>query len=358
MIENRKQLRLQDQGLIPLSGRAKEPILANDVLLSTDYLPNTLLPETKSELALPMLIGDILIGVLDLQSDQANRFSEDDIQVLNTLAEQIAIAIRNAELYTDSQLAHQQAEQASQVKSQFLASVSHELRTPLNAILNFTQFVSTGMVGPVNNEQVDVLNKVVDSGKHLLNLINDVLDISKIESGEFNLFVEDDIDLRKEFGVVADTSRALLDGKDVAFEFTIQEDLPTIVADRRRVRQIMLNLVSNACKFTDTGKILVDIQREGEHVAIAVTDSGPGIAAEDFELIFETFRQTQTGLKQGEGTGLGLPISRRLAEAHEGNLWLESVVGKGSTFYVKLPIQSETLKAMVRQKSKVKSHAS
>lgn len=236
-----------------------------------------------------------------------------------------------------------QAEAANTLKSQFLANMSHELRTPLNAILNFSRFVSEGMLGDVNTQQVETLGKVSDNGKHLLSLINDLLDISKIEANQLKLFLEDDVDLQKEFGAVTDVARSMLTDKPVKVVTYVDPDLPLILADRRRIRQIMLNLVSNACKFTDEGQVNLSLKRDGDNLVFSVADTGPGIAKEDHELIFETFRQTQAGLMQGTGTGLGLPISRRLAEIHGGSLTLESELGQGASFIVSLPIRSAVL---------------
>jgi signal transduction histidine kinase len=263
--------------------------------------------------------------------------------VLTTLAEQIAIAVRNAQLFAEAHQARQEAEQANRVKSQFLASMSHELRTPLNAILNFTQFVSSGMLGTVNEEQVDTLGKVVYSGQHLLGLINDVLDISKIEAGALKLFIEPNVDLAQEASIVTDSARTLVGQKPVEIQLEVAPNLPHIVGDKRRIRQIMLNLVSNACKFTDKGSIRITLEAQQDNIVFAVHDTGAGIAPEDQGMIFELFRQSQTGLRQGEGTGLGLPISRRLAVAHGGSVWLESALGQGSTFYVSLPVHSTVL---------------
>jgi signal transduction histidine kinase len=247
---------------------------------------------------------------------------------------------RTAEL----QKAKDEAELANTAKSAFLASMSHELRTPLNAILNYTDFMSMGMMGAVNDEQVDTLNKVSGSGKHLLSLINDVLDMTKIESGNLKLFIEDNISLADELETVIATAQSFLTDKpDVAFITEIESNLPLLLGDRRRIRQIFLNLVTNAIKFTERGSITLSVKRVGGDILSAVTDTGAGIRAEDLDNVFEAFKQSESGIRSGTGTGLGLPISRRFAEAHGGQLWVQSVVGKGSTFYVRLPILSPKL---------------
>ncbi|MBI5929755.1 MAG: GAF domain-containing protein [Chloroflexi bacterium] len=341
--------------IIAEASRTGKAVLVNNIADSPLYLADPALPQTKSELAIPMMVGSQLLGVFDLQSDQAERFRGEDVRVMTSLAEQIAIAVRNAELFAEKEVALQEAERASKIKSQFLAAMSHELRTPLNAILNFSQFVSSGMLGTVNDEQVDVLNKITASGKHLLGLINDVLDISKIESGALTLFVEEKVNLASELQAVEATGRTLLQDKPVELKIEIENDLPVVVGDRRRIRQIMLNLVSNACKFTEAGEVNIQMRRHGmEEVLFSVKDTGPGIAPEDFEAVFETFRQTEAGLRQSEGTGLGLPISRRLVEAHGGHLFLESVLGQGSTFSFVLPIRSPQLLQMIRTSEKGK----
>ncbi len=233
-----------------------------------------------------------------------------------------------------------EAERANNVKSQFLAVVSHELRTPLNGIINFSAFVHDGFFGPINEKQKNALGDVIKAGNHLLALINDVLDISKIESGSLRLFIESDIDLNAELDDLIRSSQPLLGSKSVQFVREIGDGLPRITGDRRRIRQIMMNIVSNACKFTEAGTITVGAEAEGDQVHLWVKDTGPGIRDTDHESVFETFKQTDAGLRSGSGTGLGMPISRRLAEAHGGKLWLESTVGQGSTFHVMLPIHA------------------
>ncbi|MBA3869632.1 MAG: hypothetical protein H0X30_10810 [Anaerolineae bacterium] len=242
--------------------------------------------------------------------------------------------------------ARERAERSDQVKSAFLASMSHELRTPLNAVINFTRFVIDGDTGPVNEQQTELLTEVVGSAKHLLNLINDVLDMSKIEAGSLNLFIEDDVDLKSIVNSVVKTGRGLLAGKTTELQTEIEDNLPLIRADRQRIMQILLNVISNACKFTDEGQIRVKVTQKDGEVLITMTDTGPGIAPEDQAMVFEAFKQTKTGLRQGGGTGLGMPIARSLTEAHGGRMWLESEFGKGATFYVALPVKSETLVPM------------
>ena len=262
----------------------------------------------------------------------------DEVGQLAKAFNEMAEAIQQREESLEA--AREQAERADQVKSLFLASVSHELRTPLNAIINLTKFVGLGMYGQVNTEQVDILQKVEARSKHLLNLINDVLEISKIETGSLELFVEENVSIGDIVRSAVETAQSLLFGKPVEICHDIGADLPPLTGDAQRIQQIVLNLLSNACKFTDAGQVTVCAYQQDSEIIISIRDSGPGIAPEDQELIFEAFRQTKDGLRKGEGTGLGLPISRRLAEAHGGRVWLDSVVGQGSTFYVALPLDT------------------
>lgn len=284
--------------------------------------------------------GDLTVRSNITSNDELGQFAT----ALNTMAEQIQMqmAILEDQLM-ETEESRLQAVRSDQVKSAFLASMSHELRTPLNAVINFTRFVIDGDTGPVNEEQVELLTQVVASAKHLLNLINDVLDMSKIEAGALNLFVEDDISLNSVVKSAANTGQSLLNGKPIRLETDIPDDLPLIVGDRQRILQILLNIVSNACKFTEEGNIKIRAYQEADEIIISVADTGPGIAPDNQAMVFEAFKQTQSGLRQGGGTGLGMPIARSLAEAHGGRLWLESEVEKGTTFYVALPVKSESL---------------
>lgn len=299
-----------------------------------------------------ILIQKLETELADLRRENARlaqQVADDAIELEATIDEFIRAKEEVERAKAETERAKEAAERANSVKSAFLASMSHELRTPLNAILNFSQFVASGMLGPVNEEQIDMLEKITSSGKHLLNLINDVLDISKIESGSLRLFLEDNVDLTPEAQAVADTAKALVAGKPVQLALNVAPNLPRLIADKRRIRQIMLNLVSNACKFTETGRVVISLDTTDDEIRFSVQDTGPGIAREEFGLLFESFRQTRVGARQGSGTGLGLVISKRLAEAHGGRLWLESEVGVGSTFYVALPIVSAELTALLKE---------
>ncbi|MBN2303984.1 MAG: hypothetical protein JXQ72_05880 [Anaerolineae bacterium] len=239
-----------------------------------------------------------------------------------------------------AEAAQKQAEDANRVKSQFLASMSHELRTPLNAILTFTELISMGTFGPVNEEQVDYLQKSLQSGKHLLSLINDVLDITKIHAGMMKLFIEDDFNVAAELDTIRASVEKMLQDKPVQLVMDVDQDFPLMTCDKRRVRQVLLNLLANAIKFTETGTITISAKRRADDVLFAVSDTGPGIPPDQHDIIFEPFIQTEAGIKHAVGTGLGLPISKRLAEAHGGRLWLDSEPGAGAVFYVALPLQA------------------
>jgi signal transduction histidine kinase len=233
-------------------------------------------------------------------------------------------------------------EAASQHKSEFLANMSHELRTPLNAIIGFSQVLRDEMIGSVNEKQAEYLDDIISSGDHLLSLINDVLDLSKVEAGQVELEVHP-FSLREalERGVVMVRERATEDGVRVAFAADPEVDV--VEGDERRIKQVIFNLLSNAVKFTPAGgEVDVSAMRANGEVRVSVADTGPGIAPEDRERIFEEFQQSETGVVQREGTGLGLALSKRYVELHGGRIWLESELGCGSTFTFALPARSST----------------
>jgi signal transduction histidine kinase/DNA-binding response OmpR family regulator len=248
---------------------------------------------------------------------------------------------RTAELAaatSEAQDARAAAEQANRLKSQFLANMSHELRTPLNSIINFTRILSAGIRGPVNEGQLDYLNRVWQSGQHLLGLINDILDLSKIEAGRMELYKEP-LQIGELVQSVMSTAIGLTKEKLIDMRMEIEPDLPPVEADHTRIRQVLLNLLSNAAKFTEEGSITIRVRREGDELIVQVSDTGIGIAPEHLRSIFEEFRQAESSSnRRYEGTGLGLAICRRFVELHQGRIWAESTPGIGSTFSFSLPI--------------------
>ncbi|MDX2078197.1 MAG: ATP-binding protein [bacterium] len=238
------------------------------------------------------------------------------------------------------EIARKQAEDANTIKSKFLANMSHELRTPLNAILNFTAFVADGVMGDVNEEQEDALRQSISSGKHLLSLINDILDVTKIEAGLMDLFIQA-VDLNEILAGVVGIGKGLAKDKPIDLIVDIQEKLPVTYGDKRRMRQVFLNMVSNAFKFTPKGSITIHAHATDTHLHVHVTDTGIGISPEHQKLVFESFKQAQNDTLDTVGTGLGMPISKYFVESHRGRMWFETEVGKGTTFFVELPILTE-----------------
>lgn len=237
--------------------------------------------------------------------------------------------------------ANRQIREADRVKSEFVATISHELRTPLNTIIGFAKFMLNGGAGPLTDMQRTDLTAIYSSGQHLLGLVNDILDLSKIEAGKITLDKER-LDLHEITAGIMSSAIALVADKPIELKEEIASQLPPVCVDRKRVRQIILNLVSNAAKFTERGHIALRVKPLTEngkpYILCAVEDTGLGIRPEDIPIIFEAFRQLDSSsTRHAQGTGLGLPISRRLAELHGGRMWVESELGVGSTFYFTLP---------------------
>jgi signal transduction histidine kinase len=273
------------------------------------------------------------------QGDFSQRVEVPNRDELGTLA--AALNRTTAEL---GQL-YQQIEAASQHKSQFLANMSHELRTPLNAILGYTELIVDEIYGAVPEKIREVLERVQQSGQHLLGLINAVLDLSKIEAGQLGLTLADYSMQEVVFSIVT-AVEALAAEKGLTLQVSVPPDLPTGRGDEQRISQVLLNLVGNAIKFTDVGEVSIQVTAAEEIFTVAVSDTGPGIAAADQQKIFEEFHQANSAQKQ-RGTGLGLAISKKIVDMHGGRMWVESSLGKGSTFWFTLPVWVEQQKEVV-----------
>ncbi len=284
-------------------------------------------------------IGAVLVG----RDEESLAFNKPDERLLLLFANLVSPIVRNAQLYIQREAATDEAERANSVKTRFLASVTHELRTPLNLIINNLDFMRIGMFGNVTDEQHSRLDQTIRSSEHLLSLINDLLDISKIEAGEMELTIIPS-DLRPVLEDALDSAVMLIESKNalITLEAHIPDNLPLIPMDARRVRQILTNLLTNAVKFTVHGSITLNLYLSDDIIELAVTDTGIGIAPEEMGNLFQPFERADRAKSLSiEGTGLGLSISRHLVEAHGGKLMLESESGKGSTFAFTLPLRHE-----------------
>jgi signal transduction histidine kinase len=269
------------------------------------------------------------------------RFADEVVELLQTFATQSAIAIHNARLYRELERKGHELEAASRHKSQFLANMSHELRTPMNAIIGYTELIADGIYGSVPEPMRDVLTRVDASGRHLLGLINDVLDLSKIEAGQLTLTLAE-YSMKEVVDAVVAAVEALATEKRLRLVVDMAPDLPTGRGDQRRLAQVLLNLVGNAIKFTEHGEVTIRVGAAAGLFTVAVSDTGPGIASADQERIFEEFQQADTStVRPKGGTGLGLAIARRIIALHGGRIWVESIPGEGATFRFTMPIRVE-----------------
>jgi signal transduction histidine kinase len=294
-----------------------------------------------SVLAVPMLLEDQPIGVIVVTGAEAGAFSEAQIELLQTFADQAVIAVQNVRLFQEIEDKGRQLEAASRHKSEFLANMSHELRTPLNAIIGFFEVLSQRMFGDLNEKQEEYLNDICASGQHLLSLINDILDLSKIEAGRMELeLTAFDLPMAIENALTWVRERAGRRG--IALDQAVDQRMGQIRGDERKIKQVLLNLLSNALKFTpEGGRIGVRAELVDGMAEVSVADTGIGIAPEDQEAVFEEFRQVGMVAKKVEGTGLGLTLSRKFVELHGGRIWVKSEVGVGSTFTFTLPLSDE-----------------
>ncbi|HET6821657.1 MAG TPA: GAF domain-containing sensor histidine kinase, partial [Anaerolineales bacterium] len=344
-----------EQSIVARAARSKQSVIANDLVrdANSSFLSHQLLPETRSEMAVPMIVGDRVLGVFDVQSDRVNYFSEEDANIFTTLATQTAIALQNARLYVEQAATLTQLRELDKLKSSFLANMSHELRTPLNSILGFTDVMLEGLDGELTDYMDNDLRLIQKNGQHLLHLINDVLDMAKIESGRMNLHPEV-FKVHSVLDEVTSITSTLASEKNLSLFIDEHSDEEVeIYADNTRLRQVMINLVNNAIKFTEKGKIILSASPlEGGRVIISVKDTGIGIPPEKLDSIFQEFTQVDTSTtRKAGGTGLGLPISRRLVEMHGGRLWGEStgIEGEGSVFYVELPVEARITEVIEKQ---------
>jgi signal transduction histidine kinase len=326
-----------------LAGRTAyegRPLHIPDVLADPEYTyaEGQRVAGYRSMLGVPLLRDGTSIGVVILVRKVARPFSEKQIRLVTTFADQAVIAIETVRLFDEIQDKSRQLAEASQHKSQFLANMSHELRTPLNAILGYTELILDSVYGDMPEKARTVLDRVQRNGRHLLGLINEVLDLSKIEAGQFVLALTD-YSLKNVVETAYTAVEQLAKEKKLAFTINVAPDLPSGHGDERRLTQVLLNLAGNAIKFTDEGEVAIKVSAANGSFEVAVRDTGPGISAADQSKLFQEFQQADNSITRKKGgTGLGLAISKRIIEMHGGRMLVESVVGQGSTFSFMLPV--------------------
>jgi signal transduction histidine kinase/HAMP domain-containing protein len=335
-----------NDSLIGRTALRAEVVQIVDAKSDPDYRRQDLvrLGGVRTLLGIPLLRDDAMIGVMVLTRRHVEPFSDRHIEILQVFADQAVIAIQNVRLFTEIQEKSHQLEIASQHKSQFLANMSHELRTPLNAIIGYTEMMTDGLYGDVPEKATAVLERVQANGRHLLGLINDVLDLSKIEAGQLVLAMEQ-YSVADMVATVLSATESLARAKKLDLRSDVAAGLPTGTGDGRRLTQVLLNLVGNAIKFTDQGSVEVRATQVDGRFELAVVDTGFGIAPGDQGKIFDEFQQVDnTSTRKKGGTGLGLSISRRIVELHGGRITVHSEVGKGSTFTVVVPVNASSIK--------------
>jgi signal transduction histidine kinase len=334
------------EGVMGRAAAMRQPVQVSDISEPDAYqssLRDALIGAGyRAALSVPLLREDQIIGSLSITRKTPGEFSPEVVELLKTFATQSALAIQNARLFREIADKSRLLEAASRHKSEFLANMSHELRTPLNAILGFSEVLAERMFGEVNDKQAEYLQDILSSGRHLLSLINDILDLSKVEAGRLELELE-----RFHLPATLDNALTLVRERasrhGITLTQTVDKRLGHMVADERKVKQVLLNLLSNAVKFTpDGGRIDLIATAAEDVVTVAVSDTGIGIAPEDQAAVFEEFRQVgRDDTRKQEGTGLGLTLSKKFVELHGGRIWVQSQIGRGSTFTFTLPVRPE-----------------
>ena len=323
-----------------------------DILAEGDEYPdartNALQHDFRTALGVPLVHAGAAIGVIFIRRAEVRPFTDRQIELVNTFTDQAVIAIENTRLFEEVQARTRELvktvddlELASQHKSQFVANMSHELRTPLAAILGYAELMQEGFYEPLGQKSLDALTRIRSNGKHLLGLINTVLDIAKIESGQFTLNMAK-YAIESVLETVRSATESLAQNKKLSLKTDVAKSLPIGLGDEQRLTQVLLNLVGNAIKITDAGEVRVSANAVNGHFAVTVANTGPGIPEEHQVRIFEQFHQVDSSnTKAKGGTGLGLAIAKQIVEMHGGRIWVESTLGKGSTFQMEIPTRAE-----------------
>jgi signal transduction histidine kinase len=293
----------------------------------------------RSILTVPLLVEGRVIGALGVSRKTPGEFSPEIVRLLSTFATQSALAIQNARLFREIAEKSRQLEVASWHKSEFLASMSHELRTPLNAMLGFNELILGQVYGEVPADLQEPLADIQTSGKHLLRLINNVLDLSKIEAGRMELALAD-YSVQDAVESVRTALRPLAADNGLEFVATVPADIPLAQGDGSRIVQCLMNLAGNALKFTRQGRVEIAVELRGDLLIYRVADTGIGIAPDKIDTLFDEFRQADATITSNfGGTGLGLSIARKFVELHKGRIWVDSELGRGSTFFIAIPLR-------------------
>ena len=325
------------------AGLEREAVQISDIREEPTYPLRQIIERDgfRALLAVPLLREDRLIGGLVVRRRAPGRFPEETVDLLQNFATQSALAIQNARLFREIEEKGQELAIASKHKSEFLANMSHELRTPLNAILGYTELILDKIYGNVPEQIQEVLERVEQNGRHLLSLINEVLDLSKIEAGQLTLSLND-YSMKEVVQTVVTAVESLAAEKNLELKVRVSPEVDCGKGDEQRISQVLMNLVGNAIKFTEAGKVEVEATASNDAFMVSVSDTGPGLSEGDQQRIFEEFHQVDaSSTRKKGGTGLGLSIAKRIVEMHGGRIWVESTLGKGSTFSFTLPVRVE-----------------